>query len=531
MAATSTTTTNPYDPSLGHEPGGFTGNLTLPSTSTTTPSTPTQPVPYQPIPTSTSPNVADPSGVLGSSTAQAAVPTYNVGQAATEFMQNQPTSAQTNQQYISPQATIAGQMTSLLNTDSPWMKVAETRANERANKAGLLSSSMAVGAAHRAAIEQALPVAQGDAATYAQSNLANQNFMNQGVLAGQASNLQMQQNQQTFQNQSALQRQGANESLTAAAVDANNKMAMEQYGQEATTARMQLEYQAKADIQKNTDNINLAQQQMQAIQETTKQYESSYAAILTNPDFADEASRNAALEKLRVQQQAAIDWITSSYSTISFNGEVGATTSGTTSPTTNTGAANTVDYGSSNISGGGALSLPGSNATTPTDKYYANIASQMPPDYSSFNQALINANGQSSDDFWKVGQELGTTVPNKDQQWDIYSKVMYAALNPTDAAAQQAAKEAIIIRGPQTGLYGTTPTTSVLTPQPNMNVAPSQIASIPLFDQWVNQNIYAPLQPQLLGYNMNGDKVYGPSDNMWYYDSSGKLIIQPKGTA
>lgn len=81
--------------------------------------------------------------------------------------------------YITPEATVAGQMDKLLNQESAYMQTAERRAQERAASLGLGGSSMAVGAAHRAAIESARPIAEADAKTYAATALAEQKVYNE----------------------------------------------------------------------------------------------------------------------------------------------------------------------------------------------------------------------------------------------------------------------------------------------------------------------------------------------------------------
>ena len=81
--------------------------------------------------------------------------------------------------YATPESTVAGQLTQLLDSDSKYMKTAERRADEKSARLGLLGSSMAVGAAHRAAIESAMPIAQQDAKTYAQFQLNEQQTKNE----------------------------------------------------------------------------------------------------------------------------------------------------------------------------------------------------------------------------------------------------------------------------------------------------------------------------------------------------------------
>jgi hypothetical protein len=59
--------------------------------------------------------------------------------------------------------TAQGQLGSMLDSDSPLMKRAETKGKQFANQRGLLNSSMAAGAAQGAMIDRATPIAQQDA--------------------------------------------------------------------------------------------------------------------------------------------------------------------------------------------------------------------------------------------------------------------------------------------------------------------------------------------------------------------------------
>lgn len=81
--------------------------------------------------------------------------------------------------YIDPEGTVEKQLSDLIDSDSQYMQLAEKRAQEKAASMGLLGSSMAVGAAHRAAIEKALPIAQQDAKTYATAMLEEQKTKNE----------------------------------------------------------------------------------------------------------------------------------------------------------------------------------------------------------------------------------------------------------------------------------------------------------------------------------------------------------------
>lgn len=59
--------------------------------------------------------------------------------------------------------SVQGQLGSMLQSDSPLMKRAETKGKQFANSRGLLNSSMAAGAAQGAMIDAAMPAAQQDA--------------------------------------------------------------------------------------------------------------------------------------------------------------------------------------------------------------------------------------------------------------------------------------------------------------------------------------------------------------------------------
>ena len=74
--------------------------------------------------------------------------------------------------------TVAGQMTGLLSSDSPYLNLARTGAKLEANRRGLLNSSMAAGAGEAAAISAALPIASQDASTFSTQRLNNQNTKN-----------------------------------------------------------------------------------------------------------------------------------------------------------------------------------------------------------------------------------------------------------------------------------------------------------------------------------------------------------------
>tara|TARA_Y100000310_G_scaffold231079_1_gene233607 strand:+ start:1949 stop:2452 length:504 start_codon:yes stop_codon:yes gene_type:complete len=67
---------------------------------------------------------------------------------------------------------VAGRVTELTKSDSPYMTAARTRGIQSANRRGLLNSSIAGQAGEKAAIDAALPIASQTASQINQTNLA-----------------------------------------------------------------------------------------------------------------------------------------------------------------------------------------------------------------------------------------------------------------------------------------------------------------------------------------------------------------------
>jgi hypothetical protein len=107
-----------------------------------------------------------------------ALPSYEAPayQAPTEDLQ---ANIKEGSSYVTPQSLVSEQLNKLLSSDSQLMKQAEGDAKRKANSMGLLSSSMAIGAAQGEAMRQATPIAQADAQTYANSMLQQQQAQNQ----------------------------------------------------------------------------------------------------------------------------------------------------------------------------------------------------------------------------------------------------------------------------------------------------------------------------------------------------------------
>lgn len=75
---------------------------------------------------------------------------------------------------VQPNETVQHQLKGLLNSDSAYMQNARLRGAQYANKRGLLNSSLGAQASQQAALEQAIPIAQQDAETWAAAAAGNQ---------------------------------------------------------------------------------------------------------------------------------------------------------------------------------------------------------------------------------------------------------------------------------------------------------------------------------------------------------------------
>lgn len=76
--------------------------------------------------------------------------------------------------YLTPEQSVAGQLDKLLAEDSQYIQRARNQSAELSQSRGMLSSSMAAGAAQGAAIDRALPIAAQDADTQSKLALAQQ---------------------------------------------------------------------------------------------------------------------------------------------------------------------------------------------------------------------------------------------------------------------------------------------------------------------------------------------------------------------
>jgi hypothetical protein len=148
----------------------------------------------------------------------------------------------------SSQSTVAGQLTGLLDPNSPLIQQARAAAMDQANARGLQNSSMAATAGDAAAYNVALPIAQADASTYAKAGQYNADEANQFKLA----DLQAAEQQYGTDVAARTEIQKANIAAASAkyGVDMSSMTSMQIAGIQAASAKYGVDVSSATDIQK-----------------------------------------------------------------------------------------------------------------------------------------------------------------------------------------------------------------------------------------------------------------------------------------
>lgn len=126
----------------------------------------------------------DPSAVIGPTPTTAADnsatnPTPTVAPTTTPSAYTAAQAADPAKWTVDNNQTVSGQITQLIDQNSPLMEQARTNAKQAANQRGLVNSAMAVSAGESAAYQAALPIAQQDAETNARASSYNTEATNQ----------------------------------------------------------------------------------------------------------------------------------------------------------------------------------------------------------------------------------------------------------------------------------------------------------------------------------------------------------------
>ena len=188
-----------------------------------------------------------------------------------------------------PEDMVSNQLTTLLQNDHPYMQAAETRAREKSERYGLLGSSMSIGAAHRAAIESALPIAQQDASTSSKYGLQQQATDNQIALTGAETEyaaelmkhrVQLENMQQSLNNSFEIAAQGLDLEGQAVISDIQGRWQM-------VTADAQLRLEAALKEKLNIQQIDaeIAASARASASDMIKNYQIATENLLKDPDF------------------------------------------------------------------------------------------------------------------------------------------------------------------------------------------------------------------------------------------------------
>ena len=262
--------------------------------------------------------------------------------------------------YVTPESLVSEQLTSLLAEDSPYMQQVEANSRERSNQLGLLSSSMAVGAGQRAAIQEGLPIATADAGMYGQFQAAEQaaeyGITSDVTSAELSAALSSYKTGVESAYQAALQE--ADAKTTALLTEAGYK-----WEEQMQTSLINLEGQWQASMLEGQTSASQYESAMASVSNILLNTQSNISALLADPDVASmdadavanmlnsiQANANASIEfvsGLGNIPQSDIDTLLESYelaTTWSVAEEV-APIGGTLDPLDTTGDTNLVDTG------------------------------------------------------------------------------------------------------------------------------------------------------------------------------------------
>ncbi len=220
--------------------------------------------------------------------------------------------------YNNDDSSVASQLDKLLDSDSDYMRASQARANEQASALGMMSSSSAVGASQRAAIESALPIAQQDAQTAAkfqQQQQAAENMMKQTEMEGYVSAELKAQEAAITEKQMEIQKQ-IDSFLSSQGYEQSK--GLEQFSQEMgdRIARSQanLQYQLEADLYAQQVTASTAETIRTSAATIMQNYQISVENHFNDPEFLglDDAARKNLLNQELNVAMASIKFIASS---------------------------------------------------------------------------------------------------------------------------------------------------------------------------------------------------------------------------
>lgn len=173
--------------------------------------------------------------------------------------------------------TVAGQVDSIIDKDSPLMQSAATKGTQFAAKRGLLNSSMAAQSSQQAVLDTALPMAQQDAATYFAAKGRNQDAGNRALEfgAGAANQAESQHLAGQIETDLIAQRGQIEKELQSADAATRERllaqqgeidMQLQELRGEQTTKLAELNHQFNVELQKLSGDQQIQLQKLQGKQ-------------------------------------------------------------------------------------------------------------------------------------------------------------------------------------------------------------------------------------------------------------------------
>lgn len=181
---------------------------------------------------------------------------------------------------VKPEETVQGQLSQILDPNSPLMRRAKAGAMSTMASRGLLNSSLTDTAVVSAMVDRGLPVAQADAQTYFNQKLKNQEYQNQAALTNANWANEFAKNayvtQLDFWKQSNIIGQQHTNSLEAM-----------QYENQLKSDLLRLEYGLKNDLQRSQLDADLRNTYLSTYKDLLNQLN----AVLVDPNTNDASKR------------------------------------------------------------------------------------------------------------------------------------------------------------------------------------------------------------------------------------------------
>lgn len=220
-----------------------------------------------------------PGGLIGVASAGPSVTGYNPATATTT--QAKATGYAPKATTVTPNQTVQGQVSDIIDADSPLMQQARRRADEASNARGMLNSSLGIGAAHGAVLDAAMPIATQDASTYFQANQKTVDAQNAALNFGAAAENQASLANAQLGTDVSKTNAGMLSEAAARSSDAANQSSLAKFDADTRLQLAQKDINARMDLASIDRATQLQIKQMDlATQTNLAQMENQYRQLL-----------------------------------------------------------------------------------------------------------------------------------------------------------------------------------------------------------------------------------------------------------